>query len=93
MLKFMTWQLGKQTLAIHILPYISRSKENQTMKFDQLIEYNIIRSIFVGKSCPKCDGEAIPRPLSKKSKISISLDQQFKVLYSFFLLYAKLNAI
>ena len=79
MLKFMTSQLGKQTLVIHILPYISRITENQTMKFDQLIEYNI-RSIFVGPSYPKCDGEAIPRPLSKKSKFSISLDQQFKVL-------------
>ena len=53
------------------------------MKFDQLIEYNIIRSIFVGKSCPKCDGEAIPRPLSKKSKISISLDQQSFIQFLF----------
>ena len=30
--KFMTSQPGKQTIAIHILPNISRSKDNQTMK-------------------------------------------------------------
>ena len=29
-----------QTTAIHILPNISRSKDNQTMKLDQVIEYN-----------------------------------------------------
>ena len=31
-------QQGKQTIAIHILPNISRTKANQTMKFGQLIE-------------------------------------------------------
>ena len=44
------------------------------MTFGQLIEYNI-SNIFVEKSYTKCAGEAIPRPLSKKSKLSISLDQ------------------
>ena len=33
-------QPGLQTIAIHILPNISQSKGNQTMKFGQLIEYN-----------------------------------------------------
>ena len=33
-------QLGKQTIAIHILPNISRSKGNQTMKLGQLTEHN-----------------------------------------------------
>ena len=55
------------------LPNIPRSKENQTMKFDQLIEHNM-RNIFVKKSYTKCAGEIIPRPLSKKTKLSISLD-------------------
>ena len=36
----MTLQPGKRTIAIHILPNISRIKGNQTMRFDQLIEYN-----------------------------------------------------
>ena len=44
------------------------------MQFGQLIEYNI-RNIIVEKAYTKCAGEAIPRPLSKKSKLSISLDQ------------------
>ena len=73
-LKFMTSQPGSQTIAIHILPNISRSKDNQSMKFDQLIEYNV-RNTFVEKSYTKCTGEIIPRPLSKKPKLSIFLDQ------------------
>ena len=34
-----------------------------------------------------------PDPFLKKSKLSISLNQYSKVLYSLFLLYAKLRAI
>ena len=45
----MTSQPEKQTIAIHILPDISRSKGNQTMKFGQLIEY-IMRNVFLEKS-------------------------------------------
>ena len=70
----MTSQTGLQTIALHILLNISRSKGNQTVKFGQLIEYNI-RNIFVEKSYTKCAREAIPGPLSKKSKLSISLHQ------------------
>ena len=55
------------------------------MKFGQLIEHNM-RSIFVEKSYTKCAGETIPRPLSKKSKLS-------KVLNGLLLLYANLRAI
>ena len=44
------------------------------MKFGQLREYNM-RSIFVEKSYTKYVGETIPRPFSKKSKLSISPDQ------------------
>ena len=62
------------------------------MKFGQLIEYNM-RNIFVEKSYTKCAGETIPRSLSKKSKLSTSLDQWCKVLNSLFLLYANLRAI
>ena len=35
----MTSQPGKQTITIHILPNISESKANQTIKFVQLIEH------------------------------------------------------
>ena len=37
----MTLQSGQQTIAIHILAYISRSKDNQTITFGQLKEYNM----------------------------------------------------
>ena len=37
----MTSQPGKQVIVTNILPNTSRSKDNQTMKFGQLIEYNI----------------------------------------------------
>ena len=53
---------------------ISESKGNQAMKFGLLIEYNM-RNTFVEKSYTKCAEETIPRHLSKKSKLSISLDQ------------------
>ena len=70
----MTLQPGKQTIAIHLLPNISRNKGNQTMKVGKLIEYNM-RNIFVEKSYTKCPGETIARHLSKISKLSISLGQ------------------
>ena len=77
---------------IHVLPNISRGKGNQKIKFGQLIEY-IIRNVFLKKYYTKCGGKTIPRPFSKKLKLSISLNQQFKVVYSSVLLYAKLRAI
>ena len=66
----MTSQPGYETVAIHILSNISRSKDNQAMKFGQLIEYKYnMRNIFFESSYPKFAGETIPRPLSKKIKI------------------------
>ena len=62
------------TIVIHILLNISRSKGTQTMKFGQLIEYNM-RNIFLEKSFTKCGGDTSPRPFSKKLELSISLDQ------------------
>ena len=44
-------QPGKQAIAIHILPKISRTTRNQ-MQFGQLIEYNM-RNTFVEKSYTK----------------------------------------
>ena len=61
-------------MAINILPNISKSKGNQTMKFGILIEC-IMRNIFLEKSYTKCDGETSPRPFSEKLKSSISYDQ------------------
>ena len=50
--KFMTSQPDLQAIAIHILPNISQSKSNHTMKFGQLIEYKKI-NIFLQKLCGK----------------------------------------
>ena len=81
----MTSQPGKQTIAIHILPNISRSKGNQTTKFGQFIEDNM-RNIFLENSNAKYGREAIPRPFSKKSKLRISLDQRSEIIIQFVLL-------
>ena len=62
------------------------------MKFGQLIECNM-RNIFLKKSYIKYGGETSRRTFSEKLKLSIYLDQYSKVLYSLFLLYAKLRAI
>ena len=70
----MTSQSGKQTIAIHILPNMSRSKGNQTMKFGQLIEYKM-RNIFLEKSYTNRWVKTIPRLFSEKSELSKSLDQ------------------
>ena len=48
----MTTQPGKQTIAIHILTNISKSKGNQAMKFSQLVEHNM-RNIFLEKPSKK----------------------------------------
>ena len=55
----MTSQPGLEINVIHIMPSILRSKGNQTMKFAQLIDYNM-RNIFLQKS------ETSPRPLSER---------------------------
>ena len=74
-----------------MLHNISRSKSKQTMKFGQLIEYNM-KNIFVKKSYTKYAGEFIPTPLSEISKLGISLDQKCKVFNSLFLLFSNLRA-
>ena len=55
----MSSQPGKRTIPIQVLPNISRSKGNQTIKFDKFIEYHM---------------RDIPGLFSKKSKFIISLD-------------------
>ena len=45
----MTSQPGSQTIAIHISINTSRSKGKLTMKFGQLVEYDMTY-IFLGKS-------------------------------------------
>ena len=63
--------ITRETIAIHILRYISGSKHNQTAIFGQKIEYNMI-NIFLEKTYTNCRGETSLRSFSKKSKLSIS---------------------
>ena len=49
---------------MHILPNIGRSRGNQTVKFIQLIEYNM-RNIFLEKLYTKYNGEIITKSFSK----------------------------
>ena len=66
------------------LTNFSRRKDNQTMKFRQLIEHNMkfnqliehnMRSIFFEKLYTKYGGGTIPRLFFEKLKINMSLDQ------------------
>ena len=52
----MTSQTGQQVIAIQILSNISRSKNNETMKFGQFVEQNM-SNFFLEKSFIKCGGE------------------------------------
>ena len=70
----MTSELGYKIFSMHILPNFSKNKDNQTMKFDQLLECNM-RNVFLRKSYAKCGRETIPRICSEKSKLNISLDK------------------
>ena len=53
------------------------------MKFGQLIECNM-RNIYLEKSYAKCGRETILSAFSKKSRLSIFLDQDSKVSYILF---------
>ena len=57
----MTSQPKKQTITIHILTNISRRKRNQTMRFDQLIEYNI-RTFFFKNHTQNAVEKLFPDP-------------------------------
>ena len=62
--KFMKSSTGKLIIATHILPNISRSKDNLTMKLGQIIEYNM-RYNFIKQSYTKRGGETSLRDFSK----------------------------
>ena len=51
------------SIVIHILPSISRGKENQTMKFGQLIECN--RNIFLENRAQNVTEKVVPDPFLK----------------------------
>ena len=69
---------------------ISKGKGNQTMKFGQLIEHNK-RNIFLEKYFTKWAEVTSPRGFTKKSKLTTSLNQRSKILYSLFLLFGQVE--
>ena len=64
----MTSQPGLETIAIHVLPNISQSKDNQPIKFSQLIEYNK-RNILLQNLSRKWGKKTSFRPLFIFQKI------------------------
>ena len=58
-------QPGKQTIAIHILLNIFKSKANQAIKFGQLIEYNMKNRF--PRNCRKLRKSRKRRKISQKS--------------------------
>ena len=55
-------QAGLETIVINILPNISQTKDNQTIKFGQLIESNK-KNVFLQKLCQKWGNQTSSRPL------------------------------
>ena len=64
----MTSQPGKQTITIHILPNISRGKDNQTTKFGHL--FNVL-NVFPQKSYRKWGKQTSARPIFVSRKCFI----------------------
>ena len=66
----MTLQPGKQTITIHILSNLSRSKSNQTMKFGQLLENNM-KNIFLEKLYKNVVEKLLPSLFLKKNETKL----------------------
>ena len=64
----MTSQPRQQTIAVRLLPNISRNKSDQTMKFGQAIDHNKW-NIFIQKLCRKWGKETRPLFIFKKCLI------------------------
>ena len=79
----MTSKTGKETITIHMLLDISRNKGTQTMKFGQLIEYNMGHN-FLEKSGTKYGGKAIPKPFSKIQNIYLCISRLIFIQFSFY---------
>ena len=75
---FMTSQPGQQTIVIQILSNIVSSKDNQTIKFGQLIDCNM-RNSFLKKSCKNCGGGNSPRPFNDKNWNILRTKKVFKM--------------
>ena len=75
---------ARPTITINILPNISRRKGIHTMKFGQLVEYNI-RKFLLKNHTYNVVQKLVPDHFSKISKLNISLNLQSEVLYRLFI--------
>ena len=75
---FLTSQPGQQTIVIQILSNIVSSKDNQTIKFGQLIDCNM-RNSFLKKSCKNCGGGNSPRPFNDRNWNILRTKKVFKL--------------
>ena len=62
-------QTEKQIITIHLLPNISRSKDNQTIKFGQLIEYNM-RTVFLKNHVQNMLEKLVADPFIKNQNLA-----------------------
>ena len=69
--------MTSQLIAMHILPNISRSESNQTLKCCQLIEFN--RNIFLENHTQNLAEKLVIDPFLKNQ--NIALDQPCKNLF------------
>ena len=60
----MTSQTGQQIITIHIVPNITISKSNQTMKLGQLIKYDMT-NIFLEEPYINMVEKLVPNPFIK----------------------------
>ena len=84
----MTSQLGWQTITIHILSNIWRSKDNQAMKFGQLIKYKMIY-IFLQTLYRKWIRKTSSRPLFIFKKSFIKGKSKWTTVYFQYLSIAR----
>ena len=91
--KFFTSSTGKLLIiTLRLLPNISRSKGNQTMKLGLLIEHDM-RNVFLKNQTQNVIAKLASetRSLSKISELNLSLDQQSEILNSLILLFVKVK--
>ena len=73
----------------HIVQYLKKQRQSDNLNQEIWSGNRLLlhEKYFSRKVIPKCYGKTSPRPFSKKSKLSISSDQQPEILYILLLLY------
>ena len=88
----MTSQHDSKPIGTQILPNISRTKGNQTMKFGQLIECNM-KNILLKNYTQNAVEKLFLDPFLRNENSSYLCVNSLEALYSLFFLYTNLKAI